>query len=78
LSEEGKVDDEAKSRERLIQELAELRRRITSLQALEDVCEKLRKSEMWYRSLAENVSDVIWTMDMSPKFTYYSPSVVQL
>jgi diguanylate cyclase (GGDEF)-like protein/PAS domain S-box-containing protein len=72
------MENEAKTREQLIQELADARQRIASLQALEDVCEKLRKSEMRYRSLAENVSDVIWTMDMSLKFTYYSPSVAQL
>ncbi len=72
------MENEAKTREQLIQELADARQRIASLQALEDVCEKLRKSEMRYRSLAENLSDVIWTMDMTLKFTYYSPSVVQL
>jgi len=37
--------------------------------------EALRKSESLYRLLAENVSDVIWTMDMDLNFTYISPSV---
>ncbi|MGD2249363.1 MAG: PAS domain S-box protein [Candidatus Methanofastidiosia archaeon] len=31
-----------------------------------------------YRLLAENVRDVIWTMDMNLQFTYMSPSVKQL
>jgi PAS domain S-box-containing protein len=37
----------------------------------------LRKSEEIYRLIAENVSDVIWTMDLNLKFTYVSPSVYQ-
>jgi PAS domain S-box-containing protein len=35
----------------------------------------LRKSEQRYRLLAENVEDVIWTMDMDMNLTYVSPSV---
>ena len=39
----------------------------------------LSASEEKYRMLAENVSDVIWVYNLSRKrFTYYSPSVVQL
>ena len=40
--------------------------------------EALRKSEKKYRLLAENVRDVIWTMDMNLQFTYMSPSVKDL
>lgn len=37
--------------------------------------EALQASEERYRLVAENVSDVIWTMDLSGNFTYCSPSV---
>lgn len=41
--------------------------------------EKIRASEERYRLLADNVSDVIWVMDLaSRRFTYVSPSVLQL
>jgi diguanylate cyclase (GGDEF)-like protein/PAS domain S-box-containing protein len=41
--------------------------------------EALNKSEMMYRLLAENVSDVIWILDVeSGHFRYVSPSVVGL
>jgi PAS domain S-box-containing protein len=37
--------------------------------------EALRTSEMSYRLLAENVTDIIWTTDLNLRFTYVSPSV---
>ncbi len=39
---------------------------------------KLVESETLYKRLANNSLDVIWTMDLSGKFTYISPSVEKL
>lgn len=37
---------------------------------------EIRKSEQRYRLLADNISDVIWTLDLAQfRFTYFSPSV---
>ena len=38
----------------------------------------LQESEVRYRLLAENIRDVIWTMNLDGHFTYVSPSVFQL
>ncbi|MBU0510157.1 MAG: GAF domain-containing protein, partial [Chloroflexi bacterium] len=40
--------------------------------------ESLQESEAHYRLLAENITDIIWTMDMNLRFTYVSPSVTRM
>ncbi len=40
--------------------------------------EELSNSEKRYRLLAENVTDIIWTMDMGMNFTYFSPSITRV
>jgi PAS domain S-box-containing protein len=42
------------------------------------ILEEKRVTEQRYRLLAENVRDVIWTMDANFKFTYISPSLTDL
>ena len=37
-----------------------------------------RESERKYRLLAENIRDVIWTMDTEMRFTYVSPAISQV
>ncbi len=37
--------------------------------------EALRNSELKYRTMAESISDIVWTTDMDNRFTYVSPSV---
>jgi DNA-binding response OmpR family regulator len=40
--------------------------------------EMLQKRERLYRMLAENITDVIWTVDENQNYTYVSPSVFNL
>jgi len=40
--------------------------------------ESLRESEARYRLLADNATDIIWTIDMNMKFDYISPSVERI
>ncbi len=40
--------------------------------------EALRKSEEKHRFMAENIKDVIWTLDMNLSFTYISPATEKL
>lgn len=52
---------------------------IESKRQLENYTAELRNSELRYRLLAENVTDTIWMMSLSPlRFTYVSPSVKRI
>jgi len=54
---------------------AELREEIAERTKTEEL---LKSSEARYRLLAENATDVIWTLDMDMRLTYVSPSVTRL
>jgi PAS domain S-box-containing protein len=49
-----------------------------ALAASQEARSALRVSEQRHRLLADNASDVIWTMDLNGRFTYVSPSVERL
>jgi PAS domain S-box-containing protein len=57
-----------RSVEELLAENELLRRKV------EEMVQPLEESERRYRLLAENINDVIWTMDLDIRFTYVSPS----
>jgi DNA-binding NarL/FixJ family response regulator len=61
--------------------LASLRTAFTLFKAhreLQAANETLRESETRYRFLTEKMNDIIWTMDLSLKTTYVSPSVYKV
>src|SRR5208282_2921440 len=76
------MNDKALTKERLLVEMAGLRTRIAELESRQATAaqsvEALRKSEMRYRFISENVGDFIWQLDKDLRFTYVSPSVKRL
>jgi PAS domain S-box-containing protein len=62
-------------REALIQTKDQLKQEIEVRRQSE---KNLQQSERKYRLLAENIQDVIWTMDMKMRFTYLSPAIERL
>ncbi|WP_137939667.1 diguanylate cyclase [Chitinivorax sp. B] len=49
-----------------------------ALASSQEAEQALRVSEERHRMLADNATDVIWTMDLAGRFTYVSPSVEKL
>jgi PAS domain S-box-containing protein len=73
------MNDVAKTKDQLIDELAHLRQRVADLEAAEaqrKLAEQtLRKSEEFYRIIMENISDPIFLTDEDGKFTFICPNV---
>jgi len=67
------------TREQLAGEVSQLRQRVAELEAQEanhtEVEQALMKSERLYSLLANNITDVIWTVDANLRYIYISPSV---
>jgi len=80
------MNSQNKTKEELIKELKELKQAHDALKVSseEDINkrklleEALSQSESNYRLLAQNSSNVIWTLDNDYRFTYISPSINQL
>ena len=51
---------------------------LIEIEARKQAEEKLQKRERLYRMLAENITDVIWTVDENQNYTYVSPSIFNL
>ena len=72
---QARLEEAAESRQAVEDKNRQLEQEIRERQLAE---QERQESETKYRLLAENVIDVIWTMDLNWKFTYASPSCESL
>jgi PAS domain S-box-containing protein len=63
------MDDESRTNQVLIRELASLKERISDLE------EELRESEENYRNILENIEEVYFEVDRAGDFTFFNPSL---
>jgi PAS domain S-box-containing protein len=74
--------DEDKTKEQLINELVELRRRVTELETLETehkrAEEALRESEEKFRNFVETSADLVFRLTKTGHIEYVSPRVKEL
>ena len=70
------MKDHEKSKEQLFSELKELKQQIAKLEKSEaehkQTEEALRQSEERYRTMIEYANDMIWTLDIQGRFTFYN------
>jgi PAS domain S-box-containing protein len=74
-NEKAAVDDLKKERAQLIETRENLKNEIAGRRQVE---KNLEESQEKYRLMAENINDVIWTMNLNLEFTYISPAVERL
>ena len=76
------MNDKDKTKEQLINELKEVRQRISELEKskteLKRAEEALRESEERFRNITENALEWIWEVDANGKYTYASPVVEKI
>jgi PAS domain S-box-containing protein len=77
------MQDRKKTKQQLIEELAEARRRIHAFESIESLRMKeteaaLLESERRFRILTETTSDWLWEVDAAGAYTYASPKVRDL
>ena len=76
------MKDKDKTKEQLINELDEMRKRISELELLETwrkrMGESLKRSEERYRELAESINDVFFAFDENLKYTYWNKASEKL
>jgi len=76
------MKDQDKTKEQLIQELAELRQRVAELEAADTerkwAEEALRESEERFQQVAEHAQEWIWEVDAHGSYTYSSPIVEEI
>ena len=74
--------DEDRTKEQLVNELAELRQRIAELQASEterqQMREALRHAEERYRTILEEMHDGYYETDLAGNFTFFNDSICQI
>jgi len=80
----GNLDmkDRNKTKEQLVNELSDLRRRVAQLELTEarrrEAEDALRESEGKFQFIAENMADIVWTMDLNLRTNYVSPSIEKI
>ncbi|MEA3459351.1 MAG: GAF domain-containing protein, partial [Chloroflexota bacterium] len=76
------MKEQDKTKEQLIDELAEMRQRVAELEASETerrrAEEALRESEERFQQVAENAQEWIWEVDTHGLYTYASPIVEEI
>ena len=75
---EAQTDLERRVKERTVELLTANEKLNQEIEVRKRAEELLKKSEEMYRLLAENVTDVIWTIDAEHHITYVSPSIMYL